>query len=98
MTMETQAQRGARIIRKIESQSADADDSATGGSGLQQSEASGAAGQTGAAEQTDAGRHTRIAILAYYKASERGFAPGGELDDWLAAEREIEMDQSGDAA
>ena len=26
---------------------------------------------------------------AYYKAQARGFAPGGELQDWLAAEAEI---------
>ncbi len=29
----------------------------------------------------------RIAELAYFKAEERGFEPGHELDDWLAAER-----------
>jgi len=27
---------------------------------------------------------------AYYKAERRGFAPGHELEDWLAAEREVE--------
>ena len=30
-----------------------------------------------------------IAERAYYKAERRGFAPGFELDDWLAAEREV---------
>lgn len=30
-----------------------------------------------------------IAERAYFKAERRGFAPGGELEDWLAAEREI---------
>ena len=29
-----------------------------------------------------------IAERAYYKALNRGFAPGYELDDWLEAERE----------
>ncbi len=29
----------------------------------------------------------RIAELAYFKAEERGFEPGHELDDWLEAER-----------
>lgn len=29
-----------------------------------------------------------IAVSAYYKAEARGFAPGHELDDWLAAEKE----------
>jgi hypothetical protein len=31
----------------------------------------------------------RIAILAYLMAERRGFAPGFELDDWLAAEAEL---------
>lgn len=30
-----------------------------------------------------------IAEAAYFHAAQRGFAPGGEKDDWLAAEREI---------
>lgn len=30
-----------------------------------------------------------IATAAYFKAEARGFAPGGELSDWLAAEMEI---------
>lgn len=33
-------------------------------------------------------RVSRIAISAYYKAQARGFQPGHELDDWLAAEAE----------
>ncbi|BCK86429.1 hypothetical protein MIZ01_0185 [Sideroxyarcus emersonii] len=31
----------------------------------------------------------KIEISAYYKSAARGFAPGYELDDWLAAEAEI---------
>jgi Protein of unknown function (DUF2934) len=30
-----------------------------------------------------------IAERAYFKAERRGFAPGRELEDWLAAEREL---------
>lgn len=30
----------------------------------------------------------QIAARAYFKAEARGFSPGGELDDWLAAEAE----------
>lgn len=30
-----------------------------------------------------------IAELAYYRAERRGFAPGGELEDWLEAEAEV---------
>ena len=34
-------------------------------------------------------REAMIATAAYYLAERRGFAIGGELDDWLAAEKEI---------
>ena len=30
-----------------------------------------------------------IAEAAYYRAEQRGFAPGGEIEDWLHAEAEI---------
>lgn len=33
-------------------------------------------------------RHQWISEAAYYKAEARRFAPGRELDDWLAAENE----------
>jgi hypothetical protein len=32
---------------------------------------------------------SRIATAAYFRAEKRGFEPGHELDDWLAAEAEI---------
>ncbi len=35
-------------------------------------------------------RQQLIAVAAYLRAEQRGFAPGGELDDWFAAEREID--------
>jgi Protein of unknown function (DUF2934) len=35
-------------------------------------------------------RYERIAEAAYRRAARRGFTPGGELDDWLAAEREYD--------
>lgn len=34
-------------------------------------------------------RHQMIAQAAYFRAEHRGFADGGEFDDWLEAEREI---------
>jgi hypothetical protein len=34
-------------------------------------------------------RDAKIAELAYYKAENRGFAPGHELQDWLEAEQEF---------
>ena len=33
--------------------------------------------------------HEMIAQAAYYKAEQRGFVPGFEQEDWLAAEYEI---------
>ncbi len=33
--------------------------------------------------------HDSIAELAYFKAEQRGFEPGHELEDWLAAETEL---------
>jgi hypothetical protein len=33
-------------------------------------------------------RQAEIAKAAYFLAQQRGFAPGHELDDWLAAEKE----------
>jgi len=35
-------------------------------------------------------RHRQIAEAAYYRALARGFAPGQEQEDWLAAEAEID--------
>jgi hypothetical protein len=34
--------------------------------------------------------HEMVAEAAYYTAERRGFAPGFELEDWLAAEHEVE--------
>ena len=34
-------------------------------------------------------RRRMIAEAAYYRAQQRGFQPGYELEDWLAAENEI---------
>ena len=34
-------------------------------------------------------RHAAIAEAAYFRAQRRGFEPGHELDDWLAAEAEL---------
>lgn len=42
-----------------------------------------------AAEQA-ARRRERIAARAYYHAERRGFGPGGQVNDWLRAEREID--------
>jgi len=41
----------------------------------------------------DDDRHRRIAERAYERAERRGFSPGHELDDWLAAEIEDDEQQ-----
>lgn len=52
--------------------------------------ATGEAGKAGAlGSQGIAGREARIAEAAYFRAQKRGFEPGHELDDWLAAEAEL---------
>lgn len=35
-------------------------------------------------------RAERIRKAAYFRAAERGFEPGHELEDWLAAERSVD--------
>lgn len=45
-------------------------------------------GKKSKAELNDEERNARIAVSAYYKAQARGFEPGYELADWLAAEAE----------
>lgn len=35
-------------------------------------------------------RHHMIAVAAYYLAERRGFCPGYETDDWLAAQEKID--------
>ena len=39
---------------------------------------------------TASDRQSMIATAAYYRAEKRHFAPGGELDDWIAAEAEVD--------
>lgn len=41
-------------------------------------------------QPSDHDRQQMIAERAYQLAEQRGFAPGAELEDWLAAEREID--------
>jgi hypothetical protein len=36
-------------------------------------------------------RHLRIERAAYFKAEERGFAPGHDMQDWLEAEQELDQ-------
>jgi hypothetical protein len=34
-------------------------------------------------------RKAAIGVAAYYRGQQRGFAPGNEMDDWLAAEQDL---------
>ncbi len=43
------------------------------------------------APATPADRQRRIEEAAYFRAAQRGFAPGHEIEDWLAAERDIDV-------
>jgi hypothetical protein len=43
------------------------------------------------ASKDPAHRHEMIAEAAFFISQARGFTPSQELDDWLAAEREIEQ-------
>ena len=45
-------------------------------------------GPVDAQEEAEEARRQRISLAAYYRALRRGFAPGGELEDWYAAERD----------
>lgn len=40
-------------------------------------------------------REARIERAAYQRAASRGFQHGSELDDWLAAEREVDAESFG---
>jgi hypothetical protein len=41
-------------------------------------------------------REVLIAKAAYFNAERRGFAPGHELEDWLAAENEVDQRLAGE--
>jgi DUF2934 family protein len=41
------------------------------------------------AEARTADHRVQVALVAYFIAEKRGFEPGHELDDWLAAETQI---------
>jgi hypothetical protein len=41
-------------------------------------------------EDSEIARRRRIEEAAYFRAERRGFAPGSELLDWLAAEAELD--------
>jgi Protein of unknown function (DUF2934) len=78
---ETPTDRGKRVPREIAPLMDDSSDS-------------GEVGGLPARQVTPQERHARIAEIAYRNAEKRGFTPGGELDDWLRAEREVDSEES----
>jgi hypothetical protein len=50
---------------------------------------------TGASLALDGHSSSCFAVAAYFRAERRGFAHGGELADWLAAERDVDHQMSG---
>lgn len=48
-----------------------------------------ASGSVVAGSPSGTDRQMRISKVAYYKAQQRGFAPGHDWEDWFAAEREV---------
>lgn len=40
-------------------------------------------------------REQMVAIAAYYRAEQRGFSSGQEMEDWLRAEKEIKSFAAG---
>lgn len=49
----------------------------------------------GGGDSESPSRHECIATEAYRIAAQRGFAPGAELDDWLAAEAAVDQRLAG---
>jgi len=70
------------------------------GFGRDQSMATADAGRTAPVRpaepvyDTPESRQEKIALCAYYRAEKRGFVGGNELDDWLAAEQEVDARNS----
>jgi hypothetical protein len=58
---------------------------------------SGAFAQGSGEPATGDGREPRVRLLAYLKAQRRGFTPGHEVDDWLEAEREVDVAAAAEA-
>jgi Protein of unknown function (DUF2934) len=49
------------------------------------------------APRQPADRYASIALAAYFRSQHRGFKPGHEMEDWLAAEAEVDQRLRGEA-
>jgi hypothetical protein len=54
----------------------------------------GAIGAADAAAPPTSDRASQIAVAAYYKSQLRRFAAGREIEDWLAAEQEVDAHEA----
>ena len=50
-------------------------------------------GEQEARAMQDEARRRKVEEAAYYLAQKRGFSPGYEMQDWLAAEEEIDRQE-----
>jgi Protein of unknown function (DUF2934) len=50
-----------------------------------------ASSQTTASQTPHPDRYASIAQAAYFRSQHRGFKPGHEMEDWLAAEAEVDQ-------
>lgn len=62
---------------------------AAGKAAVKAAESSGARNESSRTRIAPAERRGLVAQSAYFRAERRGFAPGGEVQDWLEAEVEI---------
>jgi Protein of unknown function (DUF2934) len=85
--MATRRKRAVRAQRAVRRSAFAGDRATTADARGPQSSASESADAPGA--ELEKQREQMIAEAAYYRAEKRGFAPGRELDDWIAAETEI---------
>ena len=66
------------------------------GSGAQPGAVTAAPAGEAAKSEARPERHRKISEAAYFRAERRGFAPGGDVNDWLAAEADVDREmQSG---
>ena len=61
-----------------------------------QSRARAKPAQTTPAASDIGASHDHVAVAAYFRAQDRGFTPGAEMDDWLQAEQEIRATGAGE--
>lgn len=85
-------QAGKQPPENLRTSSAKRNEAESNGGEAQSTEVTGAALERREIPSFSISREARIAEAAYWRAERRGFTGGQELDDWLAAEREVDGD------